>query len=150
MNRLPVAQTSDWNEDQINDFLTSANIPIRLACIDKKGYPLVCSLWFCFLDGYLWCASHRKSHIVKLLQENNRCGFEIGVNDQPYMGVRGQGRVDLLSEKAGEILSRLVTRYEIAEESSLARWLLSRTDDEYAVRISITRITSWDYSDRMS
>lgn len=150
MNRLAVAKTSDWNESQINDFLTSANIPIRLACIDKQGYPLVCSLWFCFLDGYLWCASHQKSHIVKLLQENNRCGFEIGVNDQPYMGVRGQGRVDLLSEKAGEILLRLVTRYEISEESSLAKWLLSRTDNEYAVRISITRITSWDYSERMS
>jgi nitroimidazol reductase NimA-like FMN-containing flavoprotein (pyridoxamine 5'-phosphate oxidase superfamily) len=98
MPTIPIAKSSQWQAQEIRAFLIDTTVPIRLACQDANGFPLVCSLWFCFFENYLWCVSHEKSHIVKLLQANNKVAFEIGVNAPPYRGVRGQGEVTLLRE----------------------------------------------------
>ena len=149
MNNLQIKKNSQWNENQIREYLNDTAFPMRLACLDRNGYPLVCSLWFLFKDGCLWCASHSNSYIVKLLKEDRRCSFEIGVNSPPYMGIRGQGDATLVKERAGEILVGLIKRYPVSEDSSLARWLLSRVADEYAIQIDIKQITAWDYTPRM-
>jgi len=149
MRPLPVAKSSQWTEEQISRFLQDTAVPMRLACHGTAGYPLACSLWFYFRDNHLWCASHENSHIVERIQENNKIGFEIGVNEPPYRGVRGQGEVTLEREPAAEILTSMLERYRIDQKSSLAKWLLSRVEDEYALRIDIKRITAWDYTQRM-
>ena len=46
-------------------------------------------------------------------------------------------------------LAKLIERYEVAEDSPLARWLLSRTDTEVAVHVRPGTLSSWDYSPRM-
>jgi len=149
MKNLPVAKSSQWTHEQIATFLESTSVPMRLACHDASGFPLACSLWFCFQDNSLWCASHEKSHIVKLIQNNNKVGFEIGVNEPPYRGVRGQGEVTLVRERAADILLSMLHRYKINQTSGLAKWLLGRVEGEYALRIDIKRITAWDYTERM-
>lgn len=51
---------------------------------------------------------------------------------------------------APELLERLISRYLVDPESSLASWLRSRVADEVAVRIDALVVSSWDYSSRMS
>ena len=149
MTQLPIAKSSPWSQAQITAFLEKTTVPMRPACHGNAGFPLACSLWFCFQENSLWCASHENSHIVKLIQQNNKVGFEIGVNQPPYQGVRGQGEVTLVRERAADILAAMLQRYEIEQDSTLAKWLLSRVKDEYALRIDIKRITAWDYTQRM-
>ena len=55
----------------------------------------------------------------------------------------------LVPEAAVDILPRLLGRYQVAADSPLAAWLLSRMDTEVAVRISPRTMSSWDYSPRM-
>lgn len=49
-----------------------------------------------------------------------------------------------------EVLRALIARYYGSEDSELARWLLSRSDAEVAIRIEPIRMSSWDYRKRMT
>jgi hypothetical protein len=52
--------------------------------------------------------------------------------------------------RGAEILEALVDRYLGTRESRFARWLLARGKEEMAIRIVPSRISSWDFSRRMS
>jgi len=145
-----IKESSKYSEAEIIEFLSTAVIPMRLACNTEKGFPLVASHWFKYQDGALYCAIHRSSLVAKLLTKDPRCGFEIAGDSVPYRGVRGQGNAALLMQNAGENLHNLILRYLGDTQSSLAKWLLSRSDEEYLVRITPTWVTSWDFSERMT
>lgn len=139
-----------FSREQIDRHLRETVIPVRLACVDPDGSPLVLSLWFLWREGALWCATSPEARVVELLRREPRCGFEIARDEPPYRGVRGQGRAELLPEHGGAILEALVDRYVGTRESSFARWLLARRDDEMAIRIVPTHLSSWDFARRMS
>lgn len=150
MSQLPVCSSSQWSDENIVKYLQEQRTPMRLCCNDQEGYPLVCSLWFAYHDGYLWCATHESAAVAKLLEANPKCAFEIAVNEIPYFGVRGKGTAELLRADAESVLNELIDRYLGEKHSGLASWLLSRADHEYAIRIKPCSITSWDFSSRMS
>ncbi len=139
-----------WSEQQINEFLTSATFPLRLATVGKDGFPRVVSVWY-IADGLnLQCVSHRDSQLVKLLRGNDRVGFEVAPNEPPYHGVRGQGNATLVPLGDRDTLDSLIDRYLGGRESSVANWLLSRREEEMLIQIAPTRLFSWDYRERMS
>jgi nitroimidazol reductase NimA-like FMN-containing flavoprotein (pyridoxamine 5'-phosphate oxidase superfamily) len=139
-----------FSSEQIDAYLLETVVPLRLACVDPDGHPLVLSLWFLWLEEALWCATAPDARVVALLRAEPRCGFEIARDAPPYRGVRGQGRAELVPARGLEILEALVDRYLGARESRFARWLLARGKDEMAIRIVPSRISSWDFSRRMS
>jgi hypothetical protein len=147
---MKVAATSDWAEQEIADYMQRTIIPMRIAVVDQE-FPLLASLWFRLMpeEGEIQCVSHASSKLVKALIKNNRCAFEIAPNEPPYFGVRGTGEVLLTQEGAPDALAALIERYLGNDSSQLAKWLLSRAEDEYLIRISPRRISAWDYSDRM-
>jgi general stress protein 26 len=106
-------------------------------------------MWFQLTDNALWCASHESSRIIAALQENPKCAFELAGNDMPYRGVRGQGDVVLHRKGAGAVLERLLARYLDESNASLAAWLRSRADGEYAIEIQPRWVSAWDYRHRM-
>lgn len=138
-----------YSSEQTDRHLRETVIPLRLACLDPAG-PLVLSLWYLWRDDALWCATSAEARVVDLLRKEPRCGFEIARDEPPYRGVRGQGRAELLPAQGGIILEALVDRYVGTRESSFARWLLARRDDEMAIRIVPTHLSSWDFARRMS
>ncbi len=138
-----------WNQEAIDTFLRDSVIPARLSCIGSDGFPRVVSLWFTYMHSRLLCVAHRSSDTIKILERNNKVGFEVAPNDPPYYGVRGQGVVELASLGDPEILETLITRYLGNARSSLAEWLLGRVDDEVLITIKPLRLFSWDYRHRM-
>ncbi|MEY4170965.1 MAG: hypothetical protein RLZ94_2038 [Actinomycetota bacterium] len=138
-----------WDRSQIEDFLGQTVIPIRIASAGRTS-PLVQSLWFLYDEDAIWCASQMESVLTRRLRVEPRCGFEIAGDLPPYRGVRGSGRAELLPERAATVLPRLISRYLGDEPSPLATWLLSRVDSEVAIRISDLRVTSYDFTSRMS
>ena len=139
-----------FSSEQIDTYLRETVVPLRLACADPDGHPLVLSLWFLWREGALWCATAPDARVVALLRAEPRCGFEIARDAPPYRGVRGQGRAELVPARGLEILEALVDRYLGTRESRFARWLLARGMVEMAIRIVPSRISSWDFSRRMS
>ncbi len=139
-----------WSRDEIIAHLGHSVIPLRLAVRDSTGSPWIMSLWFLYDEGALWCATTAGAKLVSYLQQQSQCGFEVAGDLPPYKGVRGKGSVTLVPERGGEILVRLLQRYGIGSDSTLAKSLLSKIDQEVAIRITPDRITSWDFSTRMA
>jgi len=150
MKNPVIRSTSTWDAPGIEQFLLGAKIPVRLSCLSRNGIPLICSLWYLYDDGAIWCATQRTARLAKLLQANGSCGFEVAGDAPPYRGVRGQGRATLLGSEGPAVLLRLMDRYLQQRDSAFAQWLLSRQDQEVAIRIEPAWLTSWDYSTRMN
>lgn len=147
---MKINQSSAWSYQEISEYLQQAKTPLRLSCLGSDGYPTICSLWFIFQDDHFWCASHRNAHIIKLLKQSSKVGFEVATNEYPYKGVRGKADIELLKDKSGDVLESLIKRYLGESNKELSDWLLSRREDEYAIKISPKCINSWDFSNRMT
>lgn len=138
-----------WAEPEASAFLASATIPIRLACVGADGFPRVVSLWHRYDSGSFFCVTHRDSKLTTLLRGNTKVGFEVSPNEPPYHGVRGQGTVTLHEQGGAATLETHLRRYLGGTDSDLARWLLSRADEELLVEVAVNRMFSWDYRERM-
>jgi hypothetical protein len=139
-----------WDHEQVSQFLQQSSFPIRLAGIGADGFPRVVSLWYRHQQDTLLCVSHRDSHLIKLLRGNPRVGFEISPNEPPYYGARGQALATLEPLGDQSTLDELISSYLGGSDSSLARWLLERSDEELLITLKPTRIYSWDYRVRMA
>ena len=138
-----------WDERLVERWLTGAVIPVRLGMLGTSG-PLVVSLWYRYQQGALWCATSADADVVAHLRRDPRVGFEVGPDVPPYRGVRGTGRAVVVSDAGPAVLEGLLARYLDASNAGLADWLRRRAHDEVALRIGDLRVTSWDFSSRMS
>lgn len=129
--------------------LENCRIPLRLAFIDGNEFPRIVSLWFQYANDCFLCATHKDSWIAKQLKQHEKVGFEIASNAPPYQGVRGTGTVDIFPLNEAPLLEELVSRYLGDNESDFAQFLLKRKEDELVLRINPTKLSSWDYSDKM-
>lgn len=145
-----IRSNSAWSLQKISDYLGEQLIPIRLGCLTRKGSPIVCSLWYLYEDGALWCATQKPSRVAGYLAHDPVCGFEVAGETMPYKGVRGQGKVAISEKRGVDVLERLIDRYLGNRESNFAHWLLRRASQEVAIRIEPTWMTSWDFSPRMN
>jgi len=140
--------TGPWDQHQISEFLDNARIPIRVSSMGSNG-PIVQSLWFLFNGEAIWCATQASSVLAQRLGVDSRIGFEVAADQEPYRGVRGTGQATIHPDLAEGTLRRLIQKYQGDDETELSRWLLSRLDKEVAIRISPTRLATWDFSGRM-
>ena len=146
---LDFEPTGPWDAAFTSEFLSDAQIPIRVSTVGASG-PIVQSLWFDFDGQSLWCATQTTSVLAKRLRLNNQIGFEVAGDQAPYRGVRGTGIASIHPELAEKVLRRLIVKYQGGDESELSRWLLSRIDREIAIKITALRLATWDFSGRMS
>ncbi|MEO7387557.1 MAG: pyridoxamine 5'-phosphate oxidase family protein [Gammaproteobacteria bacterium] len=149
MNAPLIRSASAWSAVEIADFLLRTEIPVRLACLSGSRAPLLCSLWYLYDSGTIWCATPRSAKLVALLEQDPRCAFEIAGDSPPYRGVRGQGSASLSIADGPAVLLRLIDRYLHGRDSGFARWLMARQRDEVAIRIEPAWLTSWDCAARM-
>lgn len=139
-----------WGGAEIEAYLGEIAIPVRLAVHDSTASPWVVSLWFLYEAGSLWCATNRNAKLVSYLQAHSQCGFEVAGDMPPYRGIRGKGRATIIPDRGAEMLNRLLARYGISPQSGLARSLLAKIDQEVAISITPSRISSWDFTERMA
>lgn len=148
MNRTLHVRSGPWDHPAIEDFLHESTIPLRLASAGSNA-PLVQSLWFLYEDSALWCCTRADAVVTRRLLRDPHCGFEVCADTAPYRGVRGHGAADIVPDRAADVLPRLIDRYLGSTESDLAKWLLSRLDEEVAIRIGDLSVTSFDFTRRM-
>lgn len=142
-------RSGPWDRSAIENFLGETVIPVRIASAGKTS-PLVQSLWFLYAESAIWCCTRADAVLTRRLLSDPRCGFEVSGDLPPYRGVRGSGRAEILPDRAPDILPRLIARYLGDESSSLGDWLMSRLDLEVAIRIDDLRVTTFDFTQRMS
>jgi nitroimidazol reductase NimA-like FMN-containing flavoprotein (pyridoxamine 5'-phosphate oxidase superfamily) len=136
-------------DGEVAQYLKEMRIPLRLAAVTESGWPLVLSLWYVLDDAKLWCATQNTAKIVRYLEADSRCAFEVASEQPPYRGVRGQGRARLSSERGEQVLDILLDRYLGRRDSPLAQRLLAKRNTEVAIEITPVTLFVWDYTDRM-
>ncbi len=149
MDSSLIRESSAWSADQIQIYLRDTEIPIRLACLNGRGVPLICSLWYLFNGRTIQCSTQVNAKIVALLENDPRCGFEVAGDLMPYCGVRGQGFVSLSAKQGPDVLEKLIKRYLHSNSGEFANWLRSRSKSEVAITIKPQWVTSWDFTRRM-
>jgi len=132
------------------DMLEEKKIPIRLGCLSSNGFPCVLSLWYTIIDGKIYCATNKNAKIVKYLQKNNLCGFEIASDSPPYRGIRGKGIVNINPDIGKNILIKLIKKYLGEKGTRLKKLLLENSDKEVALEIVPNQVLYYDYSERMA
>jgi hypothetical protein len=134
---------------QMESYLHSAKIPIRLACTTESGWPMALSLWFQYQNGRLFCATQKSARVVSYLLNNPRCAFEIAEDRPPYCGVRGQAIASIDEKIGASILEQLLVRYLGGIDNLLARKLLANRENEVAIVLKPVNVFTWDFSRRM-
>jgi len=124
-------------------------MPLRISVQTPKG-PLIASLWFEWDGARFWCACQKDAAIVRAIERERLCAFDLSTNDMPYRGLRGRGHAHCRPDRGVAVLERLIDRYLPDRRTPLAVWLLSRSANEVAIEITPTWQTAWDYSARMS
>ena len=134
---------------QLEVFLDSVHIPVRLACKTKSDWPMVVSLWYLHQNGQLFCATQKSARVISYLQYDPRCAFEIAEDRPPYCGVRGQATATIHPSMGEVVLKQLLQRYLGSTQNRLAETLLAKSETEVAIVLNPTQIFTWDYSNRM-
>lgn len=124
--------------------------PLRLAFTDGDGFPRIVSLWFQYVDGDYFCATHESAWVIEQLRARPKVGYEVASNTAPYHGVRGTATVDIYPMADDPLLESLLKRYLGSTTSDFARRLLGRSESELIIRIKPLKQTSWDYRTRMT
>ncbi len=143
-------RSGPWDDTQIEHFLDTTRVPLRLALLRDDGWPWIVSLWFAREEGRLWCATAADSFLARRLERAPRCGFEVAPDAPPYSGVRGHADARLVPERGDEWLERLARRYLGDESSEFAQWLARQTRPETAICLEPHSLSTWDYRKRMS
>ena len=134
---------------EVKTYLEAANIPLRLACTTRSGWPVAVSLWFKHKNGKLFCATQKSARVVAYLKNDPRCAFEVAADLPPYCGVRGQAIAHIDESIGLEILEQLLVRYLGGLDSELARSLIAKSENEVAIILKPVKIYTWDFSNRM-
>jgi hypothetical protein len=97
-----------WRKADVDGFLTSAAVPMRLAANTTSGFPTVTPLWFLWQEEALWAAAKPDAAIIKLLRNDGRCAFDISLETAPgefRSEVQHLGQIWYLSDAQGETVS---------------------------------------------
>ena len=132
------------------DYLDKTRIPVRLSSRTESGWPIVLSLWYLYRDGLLYCATKQDARIVRYLENESRCGYEIAADLPPYCGIRGQAKARIDRENGQLILEELLVRYLGGLDNPLAEKLLENADHEVALVMTPINCFKWDFSQRMN
>ena len=141
--------TGPWDMHKIGTYLDTSVVPLKLAIISARGWPVIASLWFLYEDGMIICASKEKSRVVQILKENNKCAFEVSPDAPPYHGIRGQGLAVLGHDPSGNTLENLHDRFLGNSKTPFKAWLMRGASEEVIIRIKPSNLMSWDYRNRM-
>jgi hypothetical protein len=141
--------TGAWSRERAERFLERVTVPVRIACRTPGDELWLLSLWFAHDDGALHCATAADAAVVAYLDHDDRVAFEVSTNAPPYRGVRGRGTATVGPDPEKAVLRALIESYLGGTDSRLAASLLSADREEVHIRITPSRLYSWDFTDRM-
>ena len=134
---------------KMDDSFLNSKIPIRISCLKNNGVPIVVSLWYVNMDDKIYCATQKTAKILKYLEKNPVCGFEIAGDSPPYIGIRGEGTIKILNDKGESVLFALIDKYLGKKETRLSKFLKKNSKTEVAIEIEPKSVHNYDYSVRM-
>ena len=130
------------NNDQLNEFLNSGSIVLKLGTITEDGYPYVNPLWYSFEEGGFLLAGRSKAKWVEHLIANPK--VSAGIDSPSLPNTRGMVEADaeiLDPEWVGD-WEHWAHRY-MGEETGHQYYEETKHMPRVLVRLNPRKITTW-------
>lgn len=123
---------------------------VRLAYLDRQGYPRVVPVWFVVLDGEYYVGTGATSPKWQAMQRNTRVGWVVdGGPRSSYKGVSMCGSVEEVRDTAqrARVYDALGTKYFDTPEHQRFIEIFGRVDDPETVYLRLMPEAGrvWEY-----
>jgi len=87
------------NKIELDQFLSSGALILKLGTITEQGYPYVNPLWYSYEDGAFLVAGRGKARWVSHIRGNNRVSACIDTPNSPYTRVIIEADAEIIDDK---------------------------------------------------
>ena len=126
--------------------LLAADVPARLATLDRHGFPHVTPLWFVWAEGAFHITSRPDRAHVRAAGARSRAGIcidveepERGDGERPNRQVRAVGTAELFADEVG-MWTRRITRKYVSGAAAAAREEQRTADPRIVIRLAPVRL----------
>lgn len=137
-------------KSEVDIFLASSKIPLRLGTVDSKGDPMIHPVWFHYSDGKLYLMSIKENRKVRNIRGKKTVYFSVDTDATPNKGVKGKGTAILITDvgKSVPVSEKIVAKYLGDLKSPMAKGMVDavRKGSDVLVEITPLYFSTWDYS----
>lgn len=140
------------DEKEIKTFLTNNKLNLHLGTVDEEHYPNIHPTWYIYdtSKDAIFIETSKDSKKINNLKKNDKIYFCIDDGNPPYKGIRGKGRVRILTKPDTNlpIAEKIMLKYLGSTGHPMAKVLLENVRNGNSVVLEITPkyYSTWDYS----
>ena len=135
---------------EVDFFLASTKIPLRLGTIDSKGDPMIHPVWFHYANGRLYLMSDKETRKVRNIARKKTVYCSVDTDATPNKGVKGKGTAIIVNDirTSVPISEKVVAKYLGDLGTSMSKRMVDgvRKGSEVLVEITPLYFSTWDYS----
>ena len=136
-------------QSEVEVFLASSKIPLRLGTVDSKGDPMIHPVWFHYLNKRLYLMSAKDTRKVRNIRGKKSVYFSVDTDATPNRGVKGKGTAIIVRDtgKSVPISEKIVAKYLGDLNTSMAKSMIDgvRKGTEVLIEITPLYFSTWDY-----
>ena len=137
-------------QSEVDIFLSTSKIPLRLGTVDSKGDPMIHPVWFHYVKGKVYLMSDKDTRKVRNIRGKRTVYFSVDTDAEPHKGVKGKGTAAILTDlgKSVPLTEKIVAKYLGDLSTPMAKRMVDgvRNDSTVLVEISPLYFSTWDYS----
>lgn len=135
-------------EEEVEAFLAEGRT-LELASLSPSGRIHLVAMWYCLVDGAIWCWTYAKSQKARNLARDPRVTamVEEGEHYGELRGVTLYATARLTSDvaKVRAVGEALFARYEGGEGGVARDAFLASAPKRVAFSLAVERVASWDH-----
>jgi general stress protein 26 len=148
--RKAMPNAPGMEQSEVDTFLASTKIPLRLGTVDAKGDPMIHPVWFHYSNSKLYLMSDKDNRKIRNIRGKKTVYFSVDTDAEPHKGVKGKGNAVLLTDvgKSVPISEKIVAKYLGGLDTPMAKRIMDqvRKGSEVLVEITPLYFSTWDYS----
>jgi general stress protein 26 len=137
-------------QSEIDAFLASSKIPLRLGTVDSKGDPMIHPVWFHYANSRLYLMSPKDMTKVRNIRAKKTVYFSVDTDAAPNKGVKGKGNAVIVTDvgKSVPLTEKIVGKYLGDLSTPMAKRMVDGVRKGSSVLVEITPLyfSTWDYT----
>jgi len=136
----------DLAVEELGDLLTQPLLAV-LATYRRDGSVLLSPVWHEWRDGGFSVATGSGGIKAKHLRRDSQASMVVCEHSPPYRGIELRATARLVTDRVGEVVERIATRYLGSPEG--ARYAREAGDD-LLIRLEPGSLRAWDFADEFA
>ena len=129
-------------KQQLEDFLVTGALVLKLGTMAESGYPHVNPLWYAYENGAFLVAGRSRAQWVGHIRSNSKVAACIDTPDAPYTRVLVQADADIIDDSWTGDWEHWALRY-LGEELGHQYYEDTKHMPRILIRLNPNKITTW-------